>query len=139
MKTEAEQLALVDEAKLAMQIETVFTGRDFGSQKRFVAIVRPVAMIVGEVNKGDGTKVAKDLWKKVHEWSLPPKLGGCTVDETFQMWTSPDLSKTNRIGLLKFVLPSALFSHLESKGFAFGAEGEGASEPEKKKARRSSD
>ena len=137
MKTEAEQLALVDEAKLAMQIETVFKGRDFGSQKRFVAIVRPVAMIVGEVNKGDGTKVAKDLWIKVHEWSLPPKLGGGTVEEKFQLWTTPmsNLSKTNRIGLLKFVLPSALFSFLESKGFAFGAEGEGASEPEKKKAR----
>jgi len=99
-------------------------------------IVQPIAMIVEEIGKGAGTKVAKDLWKKVHEWSLPPKLGGCTVDETFQMWTSPDLSKTNRIGLLKFVLPSALFSFLESKGFAFGAEGEGASKPKKKKARR---
>jgi len=139
MKTEAEQLALFDEATLAMQQNTVFTGRNNGSKNRFVAIVRPIAMIEKEVNKGDGAKVAKDLWDDVHARQLPPELGRGSVKEKFQMWTSPDLSDANRIGLLKFVLPSALFSHLESKGFAFGAEGEGASEPEKKKARRSSD
>ena len=122
-----------------MQIGTVFKGRNNGSKKRFVAIVQPIAMIVEKIGKGAGAKCATDLWDDVHARQLPPELGRGSVKEKFQMWTSPDLSDANRIGLLKFVLPSALFSHLESKGFAFGAEGEGASEPEKKKARRSSD
>jgi hypothetical protein len=138
MKTEAEQGDLFDKAKRAMQQDTVFTGRNNGSKNRFVAIVQPIAMIVKKVNKGDGAKLAKDLWEKVHECPLLPELGGGSVKDKFQMWTSPmsDFSDTNRIGLLKFVLPSALFSFLESKGFAFGAEGEGASKPKKKKARR---